>query len=332
MALGIGISGPRGGGGGAIPSLSIEVYSDAGYTIPVASLAYGATAYVKLVASDIIPTTHTLFFGNGTKNAPQVTQAGDTLAWTVSLTGSVIISATATDGTDATADATPFTLTSTLVIDHALNFDGVNDFAVGTSLLDIGSDFSVTNWFKFNTIANFVPIFGLAPFHSPLAKPSFGCGFDYRDNQLKFFGWNNEWTNNGLTITPDLNWHHLAVNYDYSSQTVTVYLDNSLLGSMPSFNVSQPIDGLILGRFGDWPYVGGKYGSLRITDVRLNPNVLSLAQIDDVYNGLPSGDEIQWYAMDEPVGQPLRITDFISNQKASVYNTIAPYGIIADAP
>ena len=64
MALGIGVSGPRGGGGGATPSLSIEVYSDAGYTIPVASLAYGATAYVKLVASDIIPTTHTLFFGN----------------------------------------------------------------------------------------------------------------------------------------------------------------------------------------------------------------------------------------------------------------------------
>jgi hypothetical protein len=48
MALGIGISGPRGGGGGASPTLTLGVFSDAGYTIPVASLAYGATAYIKL--------------------------------------------------------------------------------------------------------------------------------------------------------------------------------------------------------------------------------------------------------------------------------------------
>jgi hypothetical protein len=70
------------------------------------------------------PTSYTFFFGNGAKNAPQVTQVGDSLAWVVSLTGTITISATATDGTDATADATPFTLTSALVITKSLKFDG----------------------------------------------------------------------------------------------------------------------------------------------------------------------------------------------------------------
>jgi hypothetical protein len=51
MALGIGISGPRGGGGGAIPSLSIEVYSDAGFTTPIISDQFGQTVYIKAVST-----------------------------------------------------------------------------------------------------------------------------------------------------------------------------------------------------------------------------------------------------------------------------------------
>jgi hypothetical protein len=111
------------------PSLSIEVYSDAGYTIPVASLNYGATAYIKVTPTGITPTSYTFFFGNGTKNAPQVTQVGDSLAWVITLTGTVTISATATDGTDATADATPFTLTvpNTYIGGKAVKTDGVVD-------------------------------------------------------------------------------------------------------------------------------------------------------------------------------------------------------------
>jgi hypothetical protein len=119
------------------------VFSDAGYTIPVASLAYGATAYIKLTPTGMTPTSYSFFFGNGTKNAPQVTQVGDSLAWVVSLTGSITISATATDGTDATADATPFTLTSTLVIANSLKFDGVNDYVIGTPMVQSSANFSV---------------------------------------------------------------------------------------------------------------------------------------------------------------------------------------------
>ena len=50
-----------GGGGGTAPSLTIEVFSDAGYTIPVASLNYGATAYIKLTPTGITPTSYSFF-------------------------------------------------------------------------------------------------------------------------------------------------------------------------------------------------------------------------------------------------------------------------------
>jgi hypothetical protein len=44
-----------------VTSLSIEVYSDAGYTTPASSFNYGATAYIKLVPTGITPTSYSFF-------------------------------------------------------------------------------------------------------------------------------------------------------------------------------------------------------------------------------------------------------------------------------
>jgi len=64
MALGIGISGPRGGGGGSTPTLTIGVFSDAGHTTPITNGEGGDTIYI--LATGITATNYVFWAYNPT--------------------------------------------------------------------------------------------------------------------------------------------------------------------------------------------------------------------------------------------------------------------------
>lgn len=331
--IGVGCGSPRGGGGGAIPSLSIEVYSDAGYTIPVASLAYGSTAYVKLVASDIIPTTHTLFFGNGTKNAPQVTQAGNTFAWVVSLAGTVTISATATEGATATADATPFTLTSTIVITNSLKFDGVNDMTNCFSLPMLGENFSVSMWVKMNNTTVPTPFFQLKDINS--SKPSLIVGYVPSLLGINAQSWNQEWTlNNFGTISADGDWHNVIVTYDYTLKTLVIYWDGVVILNAATYYINFETGLINLAIASDWGYIGSRYGDINTADISVHNTVLTQTQATAMQVlGTASGDEVQRYPITETVGTTSGyISDPIGGIPMQLFNMIAPYGVVADKP
>ena len=111
MALGIGISGPRGGGGGAIPSLSIEVFSDAGLTIPITSADFGDTVYINITTSISSPTEYRFLIFESSIIGNYTLQAGATLAYTISSFNDLIIFAESEDGVSVAAALTPFELT-----------------------------------------------------------------------------------------------------------------------------------------------------------------------------------------------------------------------------
>jgi hypothetical protein len=306
----------------ATPSLSIEVYSDAGYTTPASSFNYGATAYIKLVPTGITPTSYTFFFGNGTKNAPQVTQAGDTLAWTISLTGSVIISATATDGTDATADATPFTLTSTLVIDHALKFDGVNDYATAIPIVENSGPLSFTFRFKLNDITRNNGIFQI----SSSVGRTFMLGIkptSVMTIQLNSFPID-------IPISLDLNWHHFTITY---GALVKVYLDGILVYTgAPSVLFARDFDRFDLGVLNGWQFVTGAnvFGNINVADFAFHDVELNSTQVTALQTlGAVSGHEVVRWPFSEPIGTVSgKLTDIVSDQKMSIRNMTSGFGII----
>ena len=309
------------------PSLSIEVYSDSGYSIPVASLAYGATAYIKLVSSDITPTTHTFFFGNGTKNAPQVTQVGSTLAWVVSLTGTITISSTATDGTDATADATPFTLTSTIVITNSLKFDGVNDTTLATPLIRYNQDFSVSFWFKMNSAAVTNSLFSMGIKYN---STRLAITVLYNINNITVMSSGTGWNlNRNVAWAGDTNWHNMVVTNNNSTNEKEVFIDGVSIGVPNSAALSADFDYLMLG----YGY-NNNYGNVNIADFNIHDSVLTSLQIAALQTvGATSVNSVQRWIFSEPVGTVNgSVTDIVAGQKMNLRNMLAPNGIVADAP
>ena len=327
MAVGVGWTRICDGSGGTAPSLTIEVYSDAGYTTPASSLNYGATAYIKLTPTGITPTTHTLFFGNGTKNAPQVTQVGNTLAWVVSLDGTVTISATATDGTDATADATPFTLTSTIVITNSMKFDGVNDTTLATPLITYNQDFSVSFWFKMNSaaITNSLFSMGIKYNSSRLAITVF-----YNIDKIAVLSSGTGWNlNRNVAWTGDTNWHNLIVTNNNSTKAKEVFIDGVSIGIPNNDTLSADFDYLMLG-YG----FGNTYGNVNIADFNIHNSILTAPQIAALQTvGATSANSVQRWIFNEAVGTTSgAVTDIVAGQKMNLRNMLAPNGIVADAP
>jgi hypothetical protein len=115
----------------AVPSLTIGVFSDAGYTTPVTGGAFGDTVYIKLYESNITPTGFTISFNGGSDKV--INQAGGTYTWVIDVKGTVTINASARDGSDGVANATAFTFTTTnaYVGGKELSLDGVADTADG---------------------------------------------------------------------------------------------------------------------------------------------------------------------------------------------------------
>jgi hypothetical protein len=115
----------------AVPSLTIGVFSDAGYTTPVTGGAFGDTVYIKLYESNIVPTGFTISFNGGSDKV--INQAGGTYTWVIDVKGTVTINASARDGSDGVANATAFTFTTTnaYIGGKELSLDGVSDAANG---------------------------------------------------------------------------------------------------------------------------------------------------------------------------------------------------------
>lgn len=327
--FGVGCYGSGGGGGGGA-TLEIEVYSDAGYTIPASSFNYGATAYIKLVPTNITPTTYSFFFGNGTKNAPQVTQAGNALAWVVTLTGAVTISATATQGTTATADATPFVLTSIFVLSNSLYLDGVNDTTTARFIPQLGEDWSVTFWVKMMNIGRSNTFFEIADIFGQ--RPVFIIGFRQPISSISLGSWSTKWGSAGFPITADTNWHNYSITYKHSTTTLTVFLDGvALYSSAWTFN--QPFTMFNIGYTGDMPYVGGNYGNIKMADLRIFSDVLTQAEVVDVMNDTSSVTPIQRYILDDGIGVASGfLTDYVSNQYLLLRGITSPFGTDADIP
>jgi len=115
----------------AAPTLTIGVFSNIGLTVPIVAGNLGQTVYVKATPTGITPTSYTFSFDGSTDLV--VTQAGDVYTWVINSVGAVAITARATDGTGATANATGFSFTGNRVFigGKAIKFDGVSDRANG---------------------------------------------------------------------------------------------------------------------------------------------------------------------------------------------------------
>ena len=129
----------------------------------------------------------------------------------------------------------------------ALVFDGVDDYVSVPyySLLDLGTQFTISSFIKLNNLSTTKPIFAAPNVSSGVFTegyifyyyPSALYGMDA--NTLRFqFGQNNwawnVYASNGISIT-DNNWHFVSVtasNLNTSNPTITFYIDgNSITGT-----------------------------------------------------------------------------------------------------
>jgi hypothetical protein len=96
---GIGIIGGRfSSGGGGSASITVGIYSDAGFTNPITSADFGNTVYIKATPTGITPTGYQFFVkDSGDLHLIQDTSVSDSASWNIGISGLVDIYALATD-------------------------------------------------------------------------------------------------------------------------------------------------------------------------------------------------------------------------------------------
>ena len=95
----------------AVPTTTVEVYSDVGLTTSITSAAWGDTVYIKVVGANITPTAYRFVTDPSSGIAGFTEQVGQSLAFTIETTGTVDIYGIATDGTGAPSNPVKFELT-----------------------------------------------------------------------------------------------------------------------------------------------------------------------------------------------------------------------------
>lgn len=328
MSLGIGIGGMLGSGGGSGGggTLTIGVFSDVGLTTPVTSGNYGAIVYIKATPTDIVPTSYT--FSIDGSNDKVVSQAGDTYAWTIDNIGVVSITARATDGSGATANATPFAFTSTLVITNSVLFDGVNDYIVAHSQIQNTQSFSVSFWFKMNNPSAITPLFSFKHYSTAGIIP---LTVYYNSNAIYYLSASGYNFNRNTAWVGDMLWHHFTFTYDSGTPKVMrIYVDGVELTLPFSDTFTGLFDMVVLAS----GYDTGRYGNINIADFSLHDSVLTPAEITSMQTlGVTSGHEVQRYPFTEAAGTTTgSIVDVIGSQNAELRNFVAPNGIVADTP
>ena len=213
------------------PTLSIGVFSDAGYTTPVTGGAFGDTVYIKLYEINITPTQFTISFDGDSEKV--INQAGGTYTWVIDVKGTVTINASARDGSDGVANATPFTFTTTnaYVGGKAVVTDGTSDRVVG----NVGGNNYYQNFgvgFMFNDPTSAVGTFkGVLGYGTSLGANNYN-GFNLWcfPNQTRWYlnMPDSQTTNYVINLTKDVD-NHLYLQVGTS--TVSIYLNGSLYGS-----------------------------------------------------------------------------------------------------
>lgn len=118
----------------AIPSTSVEVYSDVGLTTSITSCDWGDTIYIKVVGADITPTAYRFVTVPSSGTMIGFTeQAGQSLAYTVTSLGTMDIYGIATDGTGAPSNPVKFELTINADAD-AVAFINAHNTATGQAM------------------------------------------------------------------------------------------------------------------------------------------------------------------------------------------------------
>jgi hypothetical protein len=177
-------------------TLTIEVFSDAGLTTPIISADFGAIVYIKANPTGIVPTSYT-FSIDGSKDKV-ISQSGDTYVWTIDNAGAVLITARATDGSGATANATAFSFTAILtsaIITDASNvarysFEDDADLTFNGSNISQVNDLTGNGNHLLNTSAAQQPFISshttetgkqYARFEGDQLYTTFGSAVDYSD-------------------------------------------------------------------------------------------------------------------------------------------------------
>jgi len=203
------------------------------------------TASGQMTANDLIGTpTFTVFDAVDTTPGATLTIANkgkveidsDTGAWTfvpdAGVTGDVTFTLRATansinDDEQITISITAETHDSVDVHDGALELDGVNDFVqIDGSSFNIGGSqsFTMEAWVRQQTSATGNDlIFGKG---TP-GNTTNGQGLQLQDNgTIRYLGVSSSVT--GVTAVNDGAWHHVAVSFEASSDTVRLYVDGVL--------------------------------------------------------------------------------------------------------
>jgi len=191
----------------------------------------------------------------------------------------------------------------------SLSFDGVDDYSSHpySSLLDLGTQFTISSFIKFNNLSTISPIFTAPNVNTGVFTEGYmfyyntGTIYGVNTNTLRLqFGQNNwAWNlyaSNGITIT-DNNWHFVSVtasNLNTSNPTITFYIDgNSITGTFwnasskaairYSSNINSPRVASIF--YPSSPsYDGPYYGNNNISQTSIYNRALSASEIKQNYD------------------------------------------------
>ena len=193
----------------------------------------------------------------------------------------------------------------------SIAFDGTNDYSSHpySSLLDLGTQFTISSFIKFNNLSTLSPIFAAPNVNTGVFTEGYqfyyntGTIYGMNTNTLRLqFGQNNwAWNiyaSNGITIT-DNNWHFVSVtasNLNTSNPTITFYIDgNSITGTFwnaaskaairYSSNINSP---RVASIFYPTSYDGPYYFYGNIAQVSIYNRALTAAEVSQNYNALKS--------------------------------------------
>lgn len=116
-----------------VPSVTVNVYSDAGLTIPITEADWGDTVYIKITGVDLTPTLYRFVTDPSSGTTEFTEQAGQSLSYMIETTGTLDIYGIATDGTGAPSNPTKFELTINADAD-AVAFINAHNTATGESM------------------------------------------------------------------------------------------------------------------------------------------------------------------------------------------------------